>query len=481
MIAYLRRNHGDICRQWFEELEPLAFDSGVLEVRVNNAIQQNYLAKRCVEPFTDAAQEATGALVTVRFVDADHVPAQAPTAAQPVHAGAGAAAGSHDTTADPPRPSVHVDPSAAAEAMGSLEHVRTTRPAPRAIDAGDDHFVLHPDYSFDNFVTGPGNRLAYAAAVAVGKQPGRAYNPLFIHGGVGLGKTHLLQAVCQTVLEAEPNTRICYMSCDVFVNHFMEAVQGGEMNDFRHRYRDVDLLLIDDIHFLATRDRTQEEFFHTFNTLYQANKQIVLSSDAAPNEIPDLEERLVSRFNWGLVAKVEKPCFETRVAILRTKANLRGIDMPDEVASYIAGRLESNIRELEGAVTKVQSIAAMHQADISLDIAREALGDEPIAEAPPQLTIQSIIDAVTVYYGVKLADLQSKRRHRSITVPRQVCMYLARKHCTRYSLEEIGGYFGGRDHTTVMHAIRTTDDRVKLEPDFAAQIDQLDRQLAAHA
>ncbi|MBI1369393.1 MAG: chromosomal replication initiator protein DnaA [Planctomycetes bacterium] len=461
MLSHLRRHHAEICRQWFEELEPLELDGGVLQIRVNTPVQQAYLSRRCNDAFTEAAQAATGALVTVSFVDQE---AMAEAAAALSHAAHGV------VEADPPvrRPQIHIS--------GRLTPP-PSRPTLVHFDHGDDQIVLSPDYVFDNFVTGPGNHLAYAAAVAVAENPGRAYNPLFVHGGVGLGKTHLLQAICQKLLQNKPDARICYLSCDTFVNQFLEAVQNGQMSQFRTRYRHVDLLLIDDIHFLTNRERTQEEFFHTFNTLYQSNKQIVLSSDSPPNEIPQLEERLVSRFNWGLVARIDPPCYETRVAILKTKAKIRGIQLPDDAACYIAERIDSNIRELEGAVTKVQSLAMLRGIEPDLSLTREALGDDPAGAAGgPKLTIQNIIDTVTNYYGVKLLDLQSKRRHRSITVPRQVCMYLARKR-TRYSLEEIGGYFGGRDHTTVMHAIRTTEDRMTIEPDFNRQIDQLDRKL----
>ncbi|MDX1564409.1 MAG: chromosomal replication initiator protein DnaA [Phycisphaeraceae bacterium] len=428
MLAHLRRHHAAICRQWFDELEPLALENGLLRILAQNPIQQNYLQNRCIEPFNDAAQSASGALLAVRFeLEAD-----------------------------------------------ATDNPRVSAPASEPVD--DGQIVLSPDYCFENFVTGPGNHLAQAAAVAVAEQPGRAYNPLFLHGGVGLGKTHLLQAICQTVLRSNAQARICYLSCDTFINHFMESVQSGHMKDFRNRYRHVDLLLIDDIHFLAKRERTQEEFFHTFNTLYQSSKQIVLSSDSPPDEIPQLEERLVSRFNWGLVARIDKPCYETRVAIIKTKAKVRDLKIPDEVICHIAERIDSNTRELEGAITKIQSMAALRNTPIDMPLARQALGEEPGAGDMTQLTIQNIIDAVTGFYGVKLADLQSKRRNRSITLPRQICMYLARKR-TRYSLEEIGGYFGGRDHTTVMHALKTTEHRIGSEPEFAQQIEQLDSQL----
>lgn len=421
MLDYLRTHHAEICRQWFDELEPLWLDGGVMQIRVPDQVHQRYLSTQCTGEFRDAAQAATGNLVSVVFV-------------------------------------------------------RDNGQAPAASETDIDQIVLSPDYAFNNFVTGPGNHLAHAAAVAVADQPGKAYNPLFIHGGVGLGKTHLLQACCQRLLEHNPGARITYLSCDSFINQFLEAVTSGKMHDFRHRYRHVDLLVIDDIHFLADRDRTQEEFFHTFNTLYQANKQIVLSSDSPPNEIPQLEERLVSRFNWGLVARIDKPCYETRVAIVKKKAAIRGITVPDDVVCYIATRIESNTRELEGAITKVQGLASFTNCPIDMDLAQKALGDQEAPAGPPQVTIQTIIDNVTGFFGVKLSDLQSKRRHRSITIPRQVCMYLARQRTT-YSLEEIGGYFGGRDHTTVMHAIRTIEDRAEADPAFAAQLQQVDRRL----
>ena len=451
MLAHLRRYHSDICRQWFEQLELLSLDGGLMQIGVPNPVQENYLRKRCTEQFNDAAQAATGALVAVVFVDPSH--ASRPS----VYDTAG------NNGRDAPEGAMTLDPPP----------TRTGIPLDSDNGFGDD-VLLSPDSTFEHFVTGPGNRLAYAASVAVARQPGLAYNPLFIHGGVGLGKTHLLQAVCQQILEANRDARICYLSCDSFVNRFLEAVKNGQMHNFRHRYRHVDLLLIDDIHFLANRERTQEEVFHTFNTLYQANKQIILSSDSSPNEIPQLEERLVSRFNWGLVARIDKPCYETRLAILRKKSQLRQFSMPDDVACYIASKIEANTRELEGAITKLQSLAMLRQVPVTLELAQEALGDEPAAPVMPQLSIQNIIDAVTSFYNVKLADLQSKRRHRSIVGPRQVCMYLARKR-TRYSLEEIGGYFGGRDHTTVLHAINTIEQRIGGSAEFGAQIDRIDQ------
>jgi len=422
-IEYLAKFHASHVRQWFGELQPVELAAGVLTIRANTAIQQQYLATKCREVFNEAAQAVTGNLVSVNFVTGSN-------------------------------------------AGGALA---------RLGDSYDD-IILSPDYVFDNFVVGPCNRLPYAACLAVSERPGRAYNPLFIHGGCGLGKTHLLQATCQEILRRNETSRILYLSCDTFINHFMDCVQSGDMTEFRYRYRHVDVLVIDDIHFLARRDRTQEEFFHTFNTLFQSGKQIILSADCPPNEIPELEDRLVSRFNSGLVARVDKPCYETRIAIVGKKAKLRGINLPDDVIAYIARRVESNTRELEGAITKIQGYAMLTAGKYDLDVARAALGDV-VPSSERLVSIQTIIDAVVRYYNVRLADLQSKKRHKSIALPRQVCMYFARQK-TRYSLEEIGGYFGGRDHTTVLHAIRTIGDYRQQDPQFNAQLERIEASFA---
>jgi chromosomal replication initiator protein len=457
MMDYLRRRHASICRQWFDELEPTQLSGGLLKVKTSNHIQQNYLQRQCGEHFNEAAQSVTGALVAVRFVtdeeDQPQPARQISASTVAVEVGAAARLGRNFTN-------------------GRAQHTIELPHDDQEYDPEYDQIVLSPDYSFDNFITGPSNQLAYAASVAVANQPGVAYNPLFIHGGVGLGKTHLLQATCQTILHSDPTTRICYLSCDTFMNHFLDCVQRGQMNEFRHRYRHVDVLVIDDIHILANRERTQEEFFHTFNALYQQNKQIVLSSDSPPHDIPQLEERLVSRFSWGLVANITRPDYETRVAIVRAKAKIRGLQLPDDVISYIATKIDSNARELEGAITTLQGHAVLQNQPITLALAQQALGDTVTAGVNQQVTLQNIIDAVTEYYNVKLSDLQSKRRHKSITEPRQVCMWLARRR-TRFSLEEVGGHFGGRDHTTVMHAIKTVGERMDMDAAFARQVEDL--------
>ena len=457
MLAHLRATHPALCRQWFEEIEPMGIDRGVLRLRAHSAIHRDYLNRQCAEPFRDAAQAVTGRLMHVLFLGPEDELAPAPAAENGSPApGAG---GAQDGDAAP-APHETIVPRAAVQ---------------RAPGVYTDSLVINPDYAFEHFVVGPGNRLAHAAAVAVAANPGRAYNPFFVHGKVGLGKTHLLQAICLRIRQLRPESVIYYTSCDGFITQFMDAVQAGEMTAFRHKFRDVDVLVIDDIHFLAKRDRTQEEFFHTFNSLYQAHKQIVLSSDAPPEDIPDLEDRLVSRFKWGLVANVDAPGYETRVAILKQKARLRGMDLPEDAACYIASRIDTNIRELEGAIVKLQILASVEKRDIDVDLAKQALGEEAgRVERPMQ--IQVITDVVTEFYGVKITDLQGKRRHRSIALPRQVCMYLARRN-TLLSLEQIGGYFGGRDHTTVMHAIKTIEDRANTDSEFAEIVRTLEERV----
>ena len=438
LITYLRHHYPNTCRHWFDDIEPLGVVNGVLRLLVQEPVQLRYLQRVCTEQFTEAAQAITGRLLSVRFVgdELESVP----------------------SATDSPEDSVSGD------------------------DSGNplfsDEMLLSPDYSFDNFVVGPGNRLAHAAAIAVSEHPGRAYNPIFIHGGVGLGKTHLLQSICQSILRRQPSTNICYTSCSNFIDWYISAVKAGKMNEFRSRFRSTDVLVIDDIHFLAKREQSQEEFFHTFNTLYQSGRQIVLSSDASPNDIPDLKERLVSRFNCGLVARVDRPCFETRVSILQSKAALQRLELPAEVPAYVAAKVDSNVRELEGALTRVRGFAMASGQPITLQLAKNALTDDggSNGEAPGHPSIQTIIEAVTHYYDVKLTDLLSKRRHKSIALPRQVCMWLARRH-TRYSLEEIGGYFGGRDHTTVMHAVRQISSKREQDPALASDVERIERTL----
>jgi chromosomal replication initiator protein len=344
-------------------------------------------------------------------------------------------------------------------------------PEPRALTYGESDVVLNSLYNFENFVPGPSNNFGYAASLAVADSPGKSYNPLFLHGSVGLGKTHLLQAICHRLMDRRPDMRILYLSCETFTNHFVTAVANGELDSFRFRYRHVDVLLIDDIHFLANRERTQEEFFHTFNTLYNANKQIILSSDSNPAEIPTLEERLVSRFKWGIVARIDPPVYETRVAIIARKVRMHGVEFPDEVVRFLAENVRSNIRELEGAVNKVAGMARIYERPVDMDMARETLRDL-IPPSSVRVSIDGIIRTVAEHYGVPVRDLMGKRRTKSIAYPRQICMFLARR-LTSHSLEEIGGYFGGRDHTTVMYAYDKIRREVEEDGDLSRTLEFL--------
>ncbi len=432
---------GNVIRPWFAELEAISLENGLLEIEAPGRTEQSYCRRHAARLFTEAAQAATGRLVGVHFL------------------------ASADVEDDGAMPSVHAD--AGADAADS----------PTAAPDDTDPLALCEDYRFDTFVMGPGNRLAYAACQAVSETPGQTYNPLFLHGSVGLGKTHLLYSTCRQIQQSRPDVRICILTCETFVNDFIEAVGRGQLHDFRFRYRHADVLAIDDIQFLANHEQTQEEFFHTFNTLYQAQKQLILSSDRGPGEIEELEERLVSRFNWGLVARIDRPCYETRVAILRKKAVAQRIKMPEDVVCFLAGAIDSNARELEGAIAKVQMLARVSDQDISMELAREALGHE----ATPQhreVTIDDILRAVTTRFNVRVSDLQSKKRSRSIAFPRQICMYLAR-NLTRHSLEEIGGYFGGRDHSTVLHADRTIRSLREDDVQLQATIERLTKEIRA--
>jgi len=336
--------------------------------------------------------------------------------------------------------------------------------------------LLNQEYVFDTFVVGPCNRFAHAAAHGVADRPGDAFNPLFLHGSVGLGKTHLMQAIAHRIRRNNPNVRIAFLSCEEFINHFVGSLQQGSISHFRDRYRKVDVLIVDDIQMLSNKQRTQEEFFHTFNALRAAQKQIVLSSDAPPGEIPDLQERLVSRFKWGLVAEIETPCFETRVAILRRKADRIGIELPDDIANFIAEHVDRNVRELEGTLTHLHALSQLNRLPISLPLARQALGSERNAKMQRVIRMDDILAAVIGHFGVRLADLQSKRRTQSIVYPRQVAMFLARS-LTDHSLEEIGGHFGGRDHSTVVYAIEKMERRRRVDGDFASLLAELDRKI----
>ncbi|MCL2102718.1 MAG: chromosomal replication initiator protein DnaA [Syntrophorhabdaceae bacterium] len=338
----------------------------------------------------------------------------------------------------------------------------------------NNDIALNLQYTFDRFVVGTGNQFAHAAASAVASSPGAAYNPLFIYGGVGLGKTHLLHAIGNEVMALNPRLNVCYIPAEKFTNELITCIRTNRMQEFKERYRNADVLLVDDVQFIAGKTRTQEEFFHTFNDLYSSRKQIVVSSDKFPKEIPDLEERIQSRFEWGLVADIQAPDIETRVAIVNHKAEAENIPLPEDVALYLASVVKSNVRELEGHLKRIGAHASLMNKEINLELAKSFL--ESISSPGKEITPDSIIKIVAEHYKLKISDLRSNRRPRLVSMPRQVAMYLVRKIALR-SFPEIGSLFGGRDHTTVMYAVKKIDQRLSEDVSLRNTIETLRKKI----
>jgi chromosomal replication initiator protein len=357
-----------------------------------------------------------------------------------------------------------------------LEEKTYMLPFPQTKQVEDGSF-WNPRYTFDTFVVGHGNRFAHAASLAVAETPAKAYNPLFIYGGVGLGKTHLMQAIAHSVLKSFPRMKVLYATSETFTNELIGSIQEGRAKEFRDKYRSIDLLLVDDIQFLAGKERTQEEFFHTFNALYEASKQIVLSSDRPPKEIPTLEERLRSRFEWGLIADIQSPDLETRIAILKKKADIAELSVPDEVMTFIATKMTSNIRELEGALIRVVAYASLTGQEINVQTTEGVLRDIVSTQKDkPGISIDLIKKVAAEYYSIKLDDMSAKIRTKEIATARQVAMYLARE-LTTLSLPKIGEEFGGRDHTTVMHAYGKISEAIKAESDIEEAVRKIKEKL----
>ncbi|BAT70812.1 chromosomal replication initiator protein [Thermosulfidibacter takaii ABI70S6] len=338
-----------------------------------------------------------------------------------------------------------------------------------------DQVNLNPKYTFENFVIGPSNQFAHASALAVTEKPGKVYNPLFIYGGVGLGKTHLLHAIGHKVNREHPNLRIIYTSAEKFMNELIDSIKNDKMAHFRKKYRKTDVLLIDDIQFIAGKDRTQEEFFHTFNELHNEGKQIVLSSDRPPAEMDHIEERLKSRFQWGLIADIKPPDLETRIAILKKKAESEGIQLPDDVAYLIAKRIRTNVRELEGCLVKISAMASLLHKKIDIDTARHIL-DSMYPYQEEDLSPNAIIKMVAERFEIKISDIKSKKRTKNIVLPRQIAMYLIRK-VTTLSLPEIGELFGGMDHSSVHHGIKKVENLLKTDQKLKSIVEELERKL----
>jgi chromosomal replication initiator protein len=331
---------------------------------------------------------------------------------------------------------------------------------------------LNPKYTFEKFVVGSCNQFAHAAAKATAEAPGTSYNPLFIYGGVGLGKTHLMHAIGHSIKARSPHTKVSYITSERFMNELINAIRFNKTPAFRDKYRSIDVLLMDDVQFMAGKERTQEEFFHTFNTLHNGQKQIIVTSDCPPREIPTLEERLHSRFEWGLIADLEPPDLETKVAILKRKADMDGIELTDEIAIYIAGKVKTNVRELEGSLVRLIAIASMRGVPISKLLAQESMKNILDAERPAGLTIEHIAREVAAHYKLSVEEIKSKNNSRSVAVPRQVAMYLC-KRLTRHSFPEIGREFGGKHHTTVMHSVEKITALEKDDRNFHREIKEL--------
>ena len=332
--------------------------------------------------------------------------------------------------------------------------------------------TLNPKYTFDKFVIGNSNRFAHAASLAVAEAPAQAYNPLFIYGGVGLGKTHLMHAIGHFILKQNPNMTVYYVSSEEFTNELINAIQHDKNEEFRNKYRNVDVLLVDDVQFIAGKERTQEEFFHTFNALHHADKQIILSSDRPPKEIPKLEERIRSRFEWGLIADIQAPDLETRIAILRKRAEQDKLKVDPSVLNFIANHVHSNIRELEGALTRVVAYSSLTNREMTAELAEEALRDMISKKAAKKIDTNEIKSVVSSYYHMRMEDFNSKKRSRAIAFPRQIAMYLVRD-LTDLSLPKIGEEFGGRDHTTVIHACDKIAQLIKDDQSFRSEIETL--------
>ncbi|MBL4953387.1 chromosomal replication initiator protein DnaA [Neobacillus sp. OS1-32] len=420
---------------WFKSTKAQSLQGDQLVINVPNEFARDWLEERYSDLITEILYELTGESLTAKFI----IPQDQP------------------------------------------EEEQELRTPPKKMKKDDDHndfptSVLIPKYTFDTFVIGSGNRFAHAASLAVAEAPAKAYNPLFIYGGVGLGKTHLMHAIGHYVLEHNPTAKVVYLSSEKFTNEFINSIRDNRAESFRNKYRNVDVLLIDDIQFLAGKESTQEEFFHTFNSLHEESKQIVISSDRPPREIPTLEDRLRSRFEWGLITDITPPDLETRIAILRKKAKADGLDIPNEVMLYIANQIDSNIRELEGALIRVVAYSSLINKDINADLAAEALKDIIPSSKPKVITIHEIQKVVGEHYNVKLEDFKAKKRTKSVAFPRQIAMYLSRE-LTDYSLPKIGEEFGGRDHTTVIHAHEKISKLLQTDSLLQKQLKEINEQL----
>ncbi|MCR5176074.1 MAG: chromosomal replication initiator protein DnaA [Anaerovibrio sp.] len=436
---------------WFSFVKLMNYQNDVLTLSVPNEIAKDYIEQRYIMDLKDACKNV---------LKTDDITLEIELRKE-------------EAVADAPvEESLFNEPN-----TSSSSDIHVKPDIPGQIAPGDSS-SLNPKYIFETFVTGSFNRMAHAAALAVAQNPGTTYNPLFMYGGVGLGKTHLMHAIGHEVLKNNPDKRVLYITSEKFTNELINSIRDNTTEAFRQKYRNIDLLMVDDIQFLSKKERTQEEFFHTFNALHQANKQIVLSSDRPPREIKTLEERLSSRFAWGMLTDIQIPDLETRIAILKKKALLENIDVPNEALIYIAGRIDNNIRELEGALTRVVAYADLIGEKITTELVAETLKDVYPENNKKEITMEVIQEIVASYFNLKIDDLNSSKRTKTLAYPRQIAMYLCRE-LTDTSLPQIGEFFGGRDHTTVLHAHNKINDEkkenIKLDNTLQELINKIER------
>jgi len=416
-----------------KSLKPLGFYKNTLIIETPNYFSRDWLNDRFSVPFKEVLQKIFDREIEVKFLTNNEIPEDVSIANQ--------------------EPQVRVEATPIS---------------------------FNPKYRFENFIIGNSNRFAHAACFAVADSPSMTYNPLFLYGGAGLGKTHLMQAIGHHILSKFTDKKVAYVTSETFTNELINSIKDNNTNEFRNKYRNMDILLIDDIQFLAGKESTQEEFFHTFNTLYEDNSQIIISSDRPPKEIPTLEERLRSRFEWGLISDIQPPDLETRIAILRKKGQMENINVPDDTISYIADNIHSNIRVLEGAFTKVVAHAQFYNEEINQELATEVLKDILSPERPTKITIELIQKVVTEYFNIRLDELKSKRRTSAISYPRHIAMYITKELLPDISLPKIGKNFGDRDHTTVIHACNKINNKMKDDTTLQNDVSELIKRITTN-
>lgn len=445
MLNRIKENISDFSyNSWFQCIQKVYKDNGSVHIELPNNLARNWMLENFSGIIKEALFHELGEELPIIF---DVKEAIAPEPAKPKEGAA--------------------KPKPASKFKISRSSLESQNP------------VLNNNYIFDTFVVGSSNRFAHAAAVAVGRSPAQAYNPLFIYGGVGLGKTHLMQAIGNKIISDHPDYRVYYLSSEIFTNKLIDAIQNRNTVKFRKKFRNVDVLLIDDIQFLSGKEQTQEEFFHTFNTLYDARKQIVITSDRAPKDIEYLEDRLISRFEWGLVSDLQPPDIETRIAILHKKIESSNVEIPEDVVYFLANKIRSNIRKLEGALIRIASYASLTKSKITVNLVQDILRDTLEDESSKVITVDQIHRLIAESYDLRIQELIGPKRTKNIALPRQIAMFMTRS-LTALSLPEIGKAFGGRDHTTVLHAIKNIEKKMAANSDFKISIENHIQQLRSN-